>query len=253
MAIKPIPFTPAADEQEMFALLDRILTDSAKANGQSESGDITAMLFKKRFLSSPYSFGMTLRSYLNTHGKKSAPDELDYDDILGDGASDEEEGLWEQDESTAIRHSKSADALGAAKAGELDRLADWGLSYASRPDTRLTQLIKDLDAICRPGGFWSNERVVIFTEYANTLEWVERLLRQQGYEGRVEVIQGSTPTDERELIRERFTSRTRRPSALCRSGLRGEDLDDVHADHAPVCARVRAQSLKSRGARWRTC
>jgi hypothetical protein len=31
------------------------------------SGDITAMLFKKRFLSSPYAFGTTLRNYLDSH------------------------------------------------------------------------------------------------------------------------------------------------------------------------------------------
>jgi hypothetical protein len=29
--------------------------------------DITAMLFKKRFLSSPYAFGTTLRNYLDSH------------------------------------------------------------------------------------------------------------------------------------------------------------------------------------------
>lgn len=204
--LRVIPFTPHADEQEMFALLDRILTDSAKANGTGASGDITAMLFKKRFLSSPWAFGMTLSSYLAARSIGRTPTEFDYDDILGEGQSDEEEGLWEQDEAMVLRHSKSTDPLIAAQPGELQRLAEWGLGFESRPDSRLSELITTLDAICRPAGSWSNERVVVFTEYAHTLEWVHRVLTQQGYGDVLAVIQGETPTDERELIREHFTA-----------------------------------------------
>ncbi|MBG0560775.1 DEAD/DEAH box helicase [Actinoplanes sp. NEAU-A11] len=204
--LKGIAFTPSAEEQEMFSLLDRILTDSAKANRTGASGDITAMLFKKRFLSSPWAFGMTLQSYLEARSVGQEPSDWDYDDILGEGQSDEEEGLWEQDEATVLRNSKSSDPLVAAGTGELERLAEWGLEFASRPDSRLDTLIRTLEAICRPSGFWSNDRVVIFTEYAHTLEWVQRVLVQQGYDDVLEVIQGQTPTEERELIREHFTT-----------------------------------------------
>jgi superfamily II DNA or RNA helicase len=222
-----IPVMPTADEQDMFALLDRILTESAKANGSPPSGDITAMLFKKRFLSSPWAFGMTLRAYLDAHVSGRAPVDLDYDDILGEGQSDEEEGLWEQDESTTLRHSKSSDPLVAARAGELERLAAWGLGFESRPDSRLTELMTTLDAICRIGPHWSNERVVVFTEYAHTLEWVQRVLIQQGYGDVLEVIQGSTPTEDRELIRERFTEEPHRNSVrvLLATDAAGEGID----------------------------
>jgi superfamily II DNA or RNA helicase len=207
--LQVIPFTPDADEQDMFATLDRILRDSAAANRTGASGDITAMLFKKRFLSSPWAFGMTLSAYLDAHTTTGASDtdfDYDYDDILGDGQSDEEEGLWEQDEATALRHSKSSDPLIAGQPGELRRLADWGLSFESRPDARLTQLLHSLDETCRrPDGGWTNRRLVIFTEYAHTLEWVQRILTQHGYGDVIEVIQGATPTEDRELIRERFS------------------------------------------------
>ena len=63
-----------------------------------------------------------------------------------------------------------------------------------------------LDAVCRPAGSWSNERVVVFSEYAHTIEWVQRVLAQYGYAEVLEVIQGSTPAEERELIRARFTA-----------------------------------------------
>jgi superfamily II DNA/RNA helicase len=53
--------------------------------------------------------------------------------------------------------------------------------------------------------FLVERRAVVFTEYAHTLEWAQRVLVQQGYGDVLEVIQGSTPTEDRELVRERFT------------------------------------------------
>ena len=64
-----------------------------------------------------------------------------------------------------------------------------------------------LDAVCRPDGrTWTNERVVVFTEYADTLDWIVSVLRQQGYGERLAVIRGSTSADEREDIRARFNA-----------------------------------------------
>jgi len=64
-----------------------------------------------------------------------------------------------------------------------------------------------LDAVCRPDGrTWTNERVVVFTEYADTLDWIVSVLRQQGYGERLAVIRGSTSAEEREDIRARFNA-----------------------------------------------
>ncbi|WP_344652255.1 DISARM system SNF2-like helicase DrmD [Cryptosporangium japonicum] len=203
-----LPVTPSAEEQEMFALLDEILTRSAQANGTRVTGDITAMLFKKRFLSSPLAFGRTLRNYLDARAAGGLPADLDPDEVFGEGQSDEEEGLWEQDEATLLRRSKASDPLVAASSGDLERLAAWGLAQAGTPDTRLTELIGMLKAVCCPGGLWSNERVVVFTEYADTLEWAHRVLLQEGndWKERVATIRGATPIEARELTREGFTT-----------------------------------------------
>ena len=204
--VKALPFTPDETEQEMFSLLDEIVTRSAKQNGTKPGGDIVAMLLKKRFLSSPFAFGMTLSHYLSSRVGRGLSDD-DYDDIFGEGQSDEEEGRWEHDEAERLRESKVSDPLSAAEPGQLDKLAQWGHGYESRPDSRLEALVSFLDAICRPDGqHWTNERVVVFTEYAHTVDWLERVLIQRGYADRLAVIEGSTPTEEREYIRSQFTA-----------------------------------------------
>ncbi|MFE0087631.1 DISARM system SNF2-like helicase DrmD [Streptomyces sp. NPDC058991] len=208
--LAPLPFTPSEEEQLQFAKLERLLADSARANGNGSGGDIVAMLLKKRFLSSPWSFARTLELYegADSGHRQFRLDDEDayYSEVLGSGQSDEEEGAAEHPEFTALRQSKGSDALAAATSSEIASLIEWGRRYEYKPDSRLEELLTFLAAICRPDGtHWTNERVVVFTEYAATLEWIERVLRQRGYDDVLEVIQGSTPTEEREKIRARFT------------------------------------------------
>ncbi len=205
--VNTLPFEPTDDEQAMFTLLEQIVTKSARLNGTKPSGDIVTMLLKKRFLSSPYAFGATLSNYLASNASRGLSDD-DYDDIFGEGQADEEEGLWEQDESERLRESKGSDPLVGAEPGQLETLASWGLGYESRADSRLGRLLTFLEAVCRPDGkHWSNERVVVFTEYADTVQWLTRTLRQHGYnDDRLAVIQGSTTPEDREFIRSQFTA-----------------------------------------------
>lgn len=206
--IEPIPFEPTRDEEEAFADLDRLLAASARANGQRRSFDIVALLLKKRFLSSPWAFAETLAAYraATSAGRTPVVDDSYYMEVLGSGQSDEEEGLSEHPEFEALRASKGADPLVAASSAEVDTLIEWGRGYEHRPNSRLAQLVAYLDAICRPDGTWSNEQVVVFTEYSATLEWIVRVLTQRGYGPVLATIQGSTPTEDRELTRERFTA-----------------------------------------------
>lgn len=203
--VSTLSYTPREDEEEMFGLLNQIVVKSAKANGTKPSGDIVTMLLKKRFLSSPFAFGQTLSRYISSKAGRGLADD-DYDDVFGEGQSDEEEGLWEQDEAERLRESKGSDPLVAAEPHQLNALMEWGLSYESRADSRLDELLKFLESVCRPDGTdLSTDRVVVFTEYAHTVDWLTRVLTQRGYGDRLAVIQGSTPPEDREYIRSQFT------------------------------------------------
>lgn len=208
--LKTLPFEPDADEQRQFGTLERILTESARANGKRRSGDIVAMLLKKRFLSSPWSFARTLELYEQAAvtGRQLELDDEDayYEEVMGSGQSDEEEGAADHPEFTALRQSKGSDPLMTATDQEIDALIAWGRGYEHQPDTRLKALIKFIEGVCRPDGkHWTNERVVVFTEYSTTLDWIERVLVQRGYKDVLATIQGSTPTEKREQIRAQFT------------------------------------------------
>lgn len=204
--VQTLDFTPSKSEQDMFSLLDETLVKSARKNGTKPGGDIVTMLLKKRFLSSPFAFGMTLSHYLSSRAGHGLSEDS-YDDVFGEGLPDDEEGLWEQHEAEKLRQSKGSDPLSAAEQGLVETLMDWGLGFESRADSRLDRLITFLDLVCRPDGNWSNERIVVFTEYAHTVDWLTRVLTQRGYTAdRLAVIQGATPPEDREYIRSQFTA-----------------------------------------------
>ena len=226
--VSTLPFVPGEDEQATFEDLDRILRESARANGRQRSGDLVAMLLKKRSLSSPWAFARTMELYAGAGASGSLPDDDLYDEVLGSEADDEEEGLAEQPELTALRRSKGSDPLVAATAQQIDALAAWGRGYEHRPDARLSALISYLDAVCRPDGrTWTNERVVVFTEYADTLGWIEGVLRQRGYDGVLATIRGGMDAERREEVRSAFTaSPTEEPvRVLLATDSAGEGID----------------------------
>jgi superfamily II DNA or RNA helicase len=206
--IKTITFRPQTDEEEMFSLLDGLLKASARQKGGQRSLDIAGLLLKKRFISSPWAFARTLATYTASSALASGWGDDDYyAEVMGSGQSDEEEGLFEQPEFEALRQAKKDDPLAAASQAQVNKLVAWGEGFEHRPNSRLSALLTMLNAICRPDGkTWTNERVVVFTEYADTVSWIVDVLRQQGYADRLEVIQGATPAEEREDIRARFAA-----------------------------------------------
>lgn len=209
--VVPIAYTPNRTESEAY---DRLLafikrrdaTVSASGSGRTAK-DMATLLLKKRFFSSPVAFAQTVDVYLDTRIRGLDVDfDLDYDEIFGPDADELEEGKADQPELEVLRDAKNTlPELTEQDVEDLEWLSVWGHSFEGRPDSRLDALLEYIEGALRSHGDWNNERLVIFTEYVDTLRWIREILRQQGYEDdRIDVIEGSTDADERELIRARF-------------------------------------------------
>ena len=209
--VLPLPYTPTVSESEAYDRLLMFTSRRDKAVARSGSSgsakDMATLLLKKRFFSSPVAFARTVDVYLDTRTRGLDEDfDADYDEIFGAEADDLEEGLDGQPELEALREAKqSLPALSADDIADLEWLSGWGHGYEAKPDARLQALLEYIEGTLRSHGDWNNERLVIFTEYVDTLRWIKEILRQQGYENeRVDVIDGGTDAESRELIRARF-------------------------------------------------
>lgn len=209
--VKALPYEPTEQESEAYerllAFTKRRDTAVTISKGSRAAKDMATLLLKKRFFSSPVAFARTLDVYRKSRSG-SLPEDFDrlYEEVVGSDADAMEEGKVEQPEMQTLQRTRNVlPPLTEEDKQDLKWLSNWGHRFDARPDARLASLLTYLEATCRPGGQWTNERVVVFTEYVDTLDWIRDILSQKGWESdRIGETTGGTDADERELIRERF-------------------------------------------------
>ncbi len=87
----------------------------------------------------------------------------------------------------------------------------WAERVRHRPDSKAQQLLDWLHTTLKPNGHWSSERVIIFTEYRATQNWLYGLLAREGFaekgpdgEKRLLMLYGGMDSKERETIKASF-------------------------------------------------
>jgi superfamily II DNA or RNA helicase len=215
----PVRYPP--EEREIHAVLERFAQlRRQRAGGQvgrhssRKAADLITLLLKKRLFSSPAAFTHTVRTYRQTlAGKARALRERELDDRAAwlkefEDYLDDLDDL--DDEQLAIAEDDALDRTRPLQpdpeddeAALLERMEQWAVTHQARPDAKATALIETLKAICLDGaGRWTDERVVVFTEYRDTQDWLADLLRAHGLGGdRVALLHGGLDTDEREQLR----------------------------------------------------
>ncbi|MEH0934242.1 DISARM system SNF2-like helicase DrmD [Micromonospora psammae] len=212
-----IPVTYPESERQIHALLTEF-AELRRKRLHSQRGrkatDLVTLLLKKRLFSSPAAFAHTVGVYLETLRSRKAPAVLPADDDVPEWMEDffDDVATYADDQLAEAED----DALGRTRAMQPDATADemallekmhqWAEGKAALPDAKARELITYLSAVCKPDGrHWTNERVVVFTEYRDTQIWLAELLRQEGLAGQgLVLLHGGTPAEEREQLRLAF-------------------------------------------------
>lgn len=215
--VHPLPLTYSDDEIDAYRWLQRYTELRRKAAGgdrRRETASVfVTLLLKKRFLSSPRAFHGTLEEHLDTLRAAAGTSrrseralEQTYERAGDDYAREEDAEAAESDALTA------AHAAGTVITDEewelLERLRSWASDRRNAHSSKSTALVDWLTGICKLDGAWTDERVILFTEYRATQAWLRDLLVDAGLTGddgeRLELIHGSVPDDERERINREF-------------------------------------------------
>jgi superfamily II DNA or RNA helicase len=243
---KAIPVTYDADERRAHQVLARYSAARARvARGTgAKAGDLVTLLLKKRLFSSPAAFAATLDVHVQTLAKPSAgrgrtgrleiertnqPDLGWLDDI--DEMADAEEGADGQDLAERELLDRAASFLDEPDDDEGELLAElqrWCQRHAEPADSKAKALVAELEGICRYKGQWNDERVVVFTEYVDTVEWLSGILYARGFAGeRVGVLHGSTDEHRREQLKAAFQAAPHRDPirVLLATDAAGEGID----------------------------
>ena len=153
------------------------------------AADFVTLLLKKRLLSSPSAFANTLAQHRVTLERsdraQTAASEAQMQaawDRSDDEAADDESGEVVAEVLTTA--SRGQAPLTAEERELLNRLGGWVEERRNRPDARAEALLGWLNDICRTAdGGWTDERVIIFTEYRDTQKWLVDLLLTHDFGG----------------------------------------------------------------------
>ena len=211
-----VSYTPT--EREIHRWLQeytRSRQESADSHLAKFATEFVLKLLKKRLFSSPAAFAHTLAKHRRTLAgdevaskRKQTPTA----GILKRQLAQIEEEYADDDEyedATAGATSSSTQLFAPLSAREnwlLDQMATWGEAATGQGDKKLHALIAWLQAIVKPNGTWNNERVIIFTEYRATQNWLQEKLTAAGLADadRLMTLYGGMDSDDREAIKAAF-------------------------------------------------
>jgi len=214
--VQAIPVPSDSGEDHAATLLDAYIESRvARAADRRELFPVRFALniLKKRFLSSPLAFANSLDTHLEHVTRPgAAPMETTAPDLSlterlirklrDDTASDEER---DRTETQAVAEStRFFGELTPDEETALDALWQWAGEHREQPDAKLRALRAWVDAHLRTAGGWNDERLILFTEYRDTHDYLRaHLVRWLGPD-RVLSITGDTPLSEREEVKAAF-------------------------------------------------
>ena len=207
---------PAEEKRIHAALKEYTKQRHAKADDNAErfATDFVLMTLKKRLFSSPAAFLRTLEKHehsLRNAKKRKAtvkPTRLilqrQFDRVEEEYSIDDEaeEATHDAlDTASLLFHEPTVDELALLK-----EMKAWAGTASNRLDAKAKELIRWLHETIRPNGKWSNERVIIFTEYRATQNWLQGILAAEGLTGgdRLMTMYGGMDSEDRERIKAAF-------------------------------------------------
>ena len=208
-----VPFT--ADERAIHKVLDSYCKSREKTcqdAGASGTRFVNGLL-KKRLFSSPAAFASTLERHFTTltSGKVQQKPDAMADRILRKAILKAEEdyaddGQVEAAQTEAVEEATKRSAPPTEEELRLlSRMRDWAQSASHKADSKGRAIVEWIEANLRSNGQWNDRRVILFTEYRTTHQWLHQILASHGYGGdRLGIIHGGMDQEEREKVKAAF-------------------------------------------------
>jgi superfamily II DNA or RNA helicase len=183
-------------------------------NAEKFATEFVLKTLKKRLFSSPAAFAATLEQHeksLYTARRSRGTErpslgilQRELDRIEEDYAHDDEydEATTDAVDTASRLFSEPSDEELAL----LKQMKEWAGRAAAQLDSKAKELIRWLNDHLRPGKKWGTERVIIFTEYRATQNWLKTVLATEGFTGgdRLLTMYGGMDPHDREAVKAAF-------------------------------------------------
>ena len=183
---------PYSDQEKQIHRLLREYSQSRQQNAKEPEErfavEFVLKLLKKRLFSSPAAFAITLAKHMESvKGQKrtTQPKQMSLGVLRRQMAQIDEDYAddiqYEEDTTEAVEAaSPLIQNLAPQEQMLLNQMYAWAERASQTRDSKADAFIRWLKGIVRPDGKWSDERVIIFTEYRATQNWLQTILAAEG-------------------------------------------------------------------------
>ena len=224
---------PDTPELQLASLLSQYQeTREQRLSGESKrvqaSSGLLLCHLQQRLFSSIEAFAKTLRVHRRTVEKQrqaptlktEAKPEATTLDLLSGAVDADDDRATLADSELAAEVDAQVEAATAASDAPADhsheehllqQMADLADASRRSPDARVRHLTEWIATHMCPGGTWNRTHIIIFTEYEDTLRYLEQQLRtaiatSENALDRIAIYRGPTPADEREDLKRAFNA-----------------------------------------------
>ena len=206
------------EEKQVHAWLKEY-TALRQANAREEeerfATEFVLKLLKKRLFSSPAAFASTLARHTQTLKgvtQKERRPKRPTAGVLRRQIAQIDEEYADDDEYEAVTSGAVGTAsrlfteLSRRERWLLEKMGAWAQKASARRDCKTEALIEWLRGVVKPDGRWSDERVILFTEYRATQNWLHEVLAAQRLASgdRLMTLYGGMDREQRERIKAAF-------------------------------------------------
>jgi len=213
--LEALPVEYSEDERDARRQLETyIKSREGGADGGRAVDHFVHQLLRKRLSSSPAAFAATLERHIATIEGRAAGDrsQKKFDDRILRRAIAKTEEDYADDAQRDVAEAEAIEEAGKHVRPPTDeqrrmlaRLRSWAQQAARRTDAKATAVLAWLASHLKDGDRWTNERVILFTEYRATQQWMQEILASHGFGGeRLALIYGGMDPKEREGVKAAF-------------------------------------------------
>lgn len=213
--LEPIEVPYTDEEREIHAALrqyTKLRSSRVEDNVERFATEFVLKMLKKRLFSCPAAFLTTLEQHeksLHSAKRKVAKPTYKTLQLELDRMNEEYADDGDYDEATADAMDTATRLFAEPTADEealLQKMKDWAKRARGQRDSKVKQLIAWLKEHLKPGGQWSTERVILFTEYRATQNWLQEVLSVEGFTDgdRLLTMYGGMDSEKREEVKAAF-------------------------------------------------
>ncbi len=197
------------DERRAHELLDAYVQSRLERveSDRLWATQFALVILKKRLLSSPAAFYRSLETHVNTLAEQEGRGDIALVERMKERAEEDFDDDREKAEVEAAALQEATRLFEGLTGDERARLAEL-IEIADRlrteADTKAQALLDWIEAHLRDGNSWNDERILVFTEYLDTLRYLEKLLEELGWSDRVLVMSGGMSMEERQRVNDAF-------------------------------------------------